>query len=138
MGRHMFAGDLSEMDRPAADAGLRHDLPSQSVVSARVARLRRHGFRLSPLPGLTGRVDGLYAVRYWLGFIDSVVIRGFDCVSAARVLDQLVVPHWGDEQPPVVWANVGDLAVIDELLSLPRPPEFRQPRRPSTHLTVIQ
>lgn len=138
MGRHMFAGDLSEVDGPLAVPALAHDLPSHSVVMSRVDRLRQYGFRLSPLPGLTGRVDGLYAVRYWLGMIDSAVIRGFDCVSAARVLDQLVVPHWGDEQPPVVWANVGDLAVIDELLGLPRPPEYRQSRRPSTHLTVLQ
>ncbi|CRK60512.1 hypothetical protein [Alloactinosynnema sp. L-07] len=49
------------------------------------------------------------------------VIRAFDCVSAARVLDYLEVPCRGDEQPPVVWAKVGDLWVLDQLRELPSP-----------------
>lgn len=136
MGRHMFAGDLSTVEASEFAQHSAGGSPPPSLVASRVDRLREQGFRLSPLPGLTGRADGLHAVRYWLGMIDAVVIRAFDCVSAARVIDHLVVPYWGDEQPPVVWSNVGDLGVIDELLALPRPPEIGQ-RRPTTHLRVI-
>lgn len=134
MAEPQFAGDLAVVpeDVVSSNASL---VQASAAVLARVQRLRREGFRLSPLPGLTGRVDGLYAVRYGTGLIDSAVIRAFDCVSAARVVDRFVVPCWGDEQPPVIWADVGDLRVLDQLLSLPRPLD---PRRTARHRLSAQ
>lgn len=96
----------------------------------RIARLRAHGFVLSPLPNLLGDVDGIYAARTVPGYVDAVVLRGEECAVAARVRNVFDIAD-PFHRALAMWSKLGTVVeVADAVLARPVVRGVRRRTRP--------
>ncbi|MBM7771762.1 hypothetical protein JOD54_001966 [Actinokineospora baliensis] len=84
-----------------------------------VARLRRNGFAVAPVPCPVKGIGGLHAVRFTAnGYVDSVVIE-LQAAVAIRVLNEFDPDEPLREIDPV-WSHLGDMnIVVDKMLAQP-------------------